>query len=88
MEWTVVTVIIALVGLFVAVATPMLKLNSTMAELSTQMKNFTNGLNDFKTRYTNQVAEFKQTHDDLYDKVDNHEHRITVLETTKHKEQG
>lgn len=83
MEWTVVTVIIALVGLFVAVATPIIKLNATLAKLITQMESFRNGLDEFKVRYTSQLQEFKETHDDLYNKVDDHEHRITVLETTE-----
>lgn len=82
MEWTVVTVIIALVGLFAAVATPIIKLNATITKLNTRMELFVTGLDEFKARYTNQLAEFKQTHDDIYDKVDNHERRITVLETT------
>lgn len=85
MEWTVVTVIIALVGLFVAVATPIIKLNATLAKLITQMESFRNGLDEFKVRYTSQLQEFKETHDDLYNKVDDHEHRITVLETKDEK---
>lgn len=83
MEWTVVTVIIALVGLFAAVAGPMLKLNSTIVKLITRMDAFQDGLEGFKGRYTNQIQECKRTHDDLYNKVDDHEHRITILETRK-----
>ena len=83
MEWTVVTVIIALVGLFAAVAGPMIKLNSTIVKLITRMDAFQEGLEGFKKRYTEQLAEFRETHDDLYDRVDDHEHRITILETRK-----
>ncbi len=79
-EWTVVTVVISLVGLLVAVATPIIKLNATITRLTTQMENFMKGLGEFKTRYTSQLTECKRTHADLYDKVDNHERRITVLE--------
>lgn len=85
MEWNVVTVIISLVGLFAAVATPMVRLNSTIAKLTAQMESFMNGLAEFKARYTNQLNEFKQTHDDLYEKVDDHEHRITKLEVKQEK---
>lgn len=85
MEWTVVTVIVALVGLFAAVATPMLKLNATIAKLIAKMEAFQNGLEEFKGRYTAQLNEFKETHDDLYGKVNDHEHRITVLETKEEK---
>ena len=80
MEWNIVTVIISLVGLFVAVATPIIKLNSTIAKLTAQMESFMNGLAEFKTRYINQLNEFKQTHEDIYEKVDDHEQRITKLE--------
>ena len=85
MEWNIVTVIISLVGLFVAVATPIIKLNSTIAKLTAQMESFMNGLAEFKTRYTNQLHEFKQTHEDIYEKVDDHEHRITKLEVKQEK---
>jgi len=83
MEWTVVTVIVSLVGLFAAVATPIIKLNSTITKLSTQMENFMRGLGEFKARYTNQLTECKRTHDELYEKVEHHEQRITVLETKR-----
>lgn len=37
MEWTIVTVIIALVGLFLTVGTPILKLNSNIVKLNTSL---------------------------------------------------
>ena len=37
-EWGVVTVIIALVGLFATVSKPIIKLNKTITELSTDLK--------------------------------------------------
>ena len=85
MEWTVVTVIVSLVGLLAAVATPIARLNSTIAKLTTQMEAFMNGLDEFKKRYTNQLQEFHKTHEDIYEKVNNHEKRITVLETVNKK---
>ena len=59
----------------------MLEKNYTPIAWTTQMEQFMNGLDEFKARYTSQLKEFKETHDDLYEKMDNHEHRITVLET-------
>ena len=85
MEWTVVTVIVSLVGLLAAVATPIARLNSTIAKLTTQMEAFMNGLDEFKKRYTNQLQEFHKTHEDIYGKVNNDEKRITVLETVNKK---
>ena len=37
MEWSVVTVIVVLVGLFAAIAGPIIKLNSTITKLSTMI---------------------------------------------------
>lgn len=88
MEWTVVTVIIALVGLLGGIVTPIIKLNSTITKLTAQVESFIKGLDEFKARYTSQLKEFKQTHDDLYEKVDDHEHRITKLETKQDMEKG
>lgn len=82
MEWTIVTVIVSLVGLLIAIGTPIVKLNSTITKLTTQIDFFINGLNEFKKRYTNQVDSCKKKHADIYDKVNDHEHRITILETT------
>ena len=86
MEWTVVTVIIALLGLITGIVTPIVKLNTTIAKLTSQVETFIKGLEDFKVRYTNQIGEFKDVHNDLYERVDNHEHRITKLETKHEKE--
>lgn len=86
MEWTVVTVIIALLTLITGIITPIIKLNTTIAKLTSQMGSFIKGLEDFKVRYTNQIDEFKAAHTDLYSKIDGHEHRITKLESRHEKE--
>lgn len=52
MEWTVVTVIIALVGLLGGIVTPIIKLNSTITKLTAQVESFIKGLDEFKARYT------------------------------------
>lgn len=79
-EWEVVGVIVVLVGLVISVAGPMVKLNSTITKLTVQVADFTQGLEEFKDRYKDQLKEFKAVHEDIYKKVDDHEHRITVLE--------
>ena len=48
MEWTVVTVIIALLTLITGIITPIIKLNTTIAKLTSQMGSFIKGLEDFK----------------------------------------
>lgn len=84
-EWGVVSVIVVLAGLLISIATPIIKLNSTLTKLTTQMENFMRGLDEFKTRYTNQLQEFHETHEDIYNKVNNHECRIIRLETKQEK---
>lgn len=79
-EWGVVGVIIAMVGLIISVATPMIKLNSTLTRLITQMDNFSNGLAAFQVRYKEQLASQKEINETHQKELDNHEHRITVLE--------
>lgn len=79
-EWGVVGVIIAMVGLIISVATPMIKLNSTLTKLITQMDNFSNGLAAFQVRYKEQLASQKEINETHQKELDNHEHRITVLE--------
>lgn len=79
-EWGVVGVIVTLIGLMAAVATPMIKLNTTLTRLSTQMENFVNGLEAFKQRYASQIEIFRQEHEDIHHELNDHEKRITVLE--------
>lgn len=80
-EWTVVTVIVALVGLVVTVATPMIKLNSTITALSSQVKLLLDNLDEFKTRYKEQLKELNATDQKLFGLINDHETRISKLET-------
>lgn len=79
-EWEVVGVIVVLVGLVISVAGPMVKLNSTITKLTVQVAHLTQGLDEFKGQYKDQLNEFKGVHEDINKRVDDHEHRITVLE--------
>lgn len=83
-EWTVVTVIVALVGLVVTVATPMIKLNSTITALSSQVKILLDNLDEFKTRYKEQLKELNDTDQKLFGSINDHEVRISRLETKVH----
>lgn len=82
-EWEVVGVIVVLLGLIATVTGPMIKLNTTLIRLATKVDNFTNGLEEFKKRYTEQLAKFEGVHEGIQDELDDHEHRITVLEHSK-----
>jgi len=81
-EWEVVGVIVVLLGLIATVTGPMIKLNTTLTHLTAKVDNFTQGLEEFKKRYTEQLAKFEGVHEVIHDELDDHEHRITVLEHT------
>lgn len=69
MEWTVVTVIIALVGLFMTVGKPLLNLNRSITKLEDTIANLQADL-----------AKYESKTDDQENKLNDHETRITVLE--------
>ena len=82
-EWEVVSVIVVLIGLVVSIATPILKLNSTIVKLNTTINIIMDNLEAFKKRYTETLAELRHTDEAQETKLENHEHRITVLENKK-----
>lgn len=87
MEWTVVTVIVALVGLFLSVGKPIITLNSSITKLNMSIENL-------KAAQIHQEDELKQhklhaheshkriwEHNDKQDKkIEEHERRINQLE--------
>ena len=84
MEWTVVVVLIALVGLIVSVLTPAIKLNTSVTKLSTLVESL-------ESKYIAMEANNTDSHRRIWTELDNqkmtlHEHdtRIAVLE--KHQE--
>ena len=82
-EWSIVTVIIALVGLIVTAAKPLMQVNSTMVHLSEQMQSLTDKLSDFSERNTKSHERIWKHNDEQDAVLDDHEHRITVLEEAK-----
>ncbi len=80
MEWTVVAVIIALVGLVVSVLTPAIRLNTSVTKLSTLVDNLNaelgameNSNSEAHRRLWNELEGQKAA-------VSGHETRITLLE--------
>lgn len=69
MEWQVVTTIVVLVGLIVTIVTPMIKLNSSIVKLTDAVSN----LQVFQDMNKEKLSEHQG-------KIEDHEHRITVLE--------
>lgn len=80
LEWTIVTVLVTMAGLFLSVMTPLLKLNSTIIRLNASV----DALNEEMEKYT---VKNDQSHDRLWRKSDeqserlnDHEKRIVRLE--------
>lgn len=87
MEWTTVTVIIAIVGLIATVTTPLIKLNSNITRLNVILDNIKAELEEQKKALSAQQADSRESHRRLWahnDEQDNtlndHETRIRVLE--------
>lgn len=83
MEWTVVTVIIALVGLFAVVIPPITKLTKSMTELTVGIKELTNDLQRLESGNKDahrRIWEHEQKQDET---LGDHEKRIVVLEHDK-----
>lgn len=75
MEWTIVTVIIALVGLFMTVGKPVINLNSSITRLQDAIDELRENIKVLTNRTDNQE-----------EKLQNHETRISILEEKQKKE--
>lgn len=75
MEWTVVTVIIALVGLFMTVGKPVINLNSSITRLQDAIDELREDIKVLTSRTDNQE-----------ERLQNHETRISILEEKQKKE--
>ena len=75
MEWTVVTVIIALVGLFMTVGKPIITLNGSITHLQDAIDELREGIKVLTGRTDSQE-----------EKLQDHETRISILEEKQKKE--
>lgn len=75
MEWTIVTVIIALVGLFMTVGKPVINLNSSITRLQDAINELREDIKVLTSRTDNQE-----------ERLQNHETRISILEEKQKKE--
>lgn len=75
MEWTVVTVIIALVGLFMTVGKPVITLNSSITRLQDAINELREDIKVLTSRTDSQE-----------EKLQDHETRISILEEKQKKE--
>ena len=86
MEWEIVGVIVVLVGLIASISGPMLKLNGTLTRLDAKMEHFTDGMEKFQSRYKDHLKEQGEINEKHKAELDDHEHRITVLEAKNRDE--
>lgn len=75
MEWTVVTVIIALVGLFMTVGKPIITLNGSITHLQDAIDELRENIKVLTSRTDSQE-----------EKLQDHETRISILEEKQKKE--
>lgn len=75
MEWTVVTVIIALVGLFMTVGKPIITLNSSITHLQDAIDELRGDIKVLTSRTDSQE-----------ERLQDHETRISILEEKQKKE--
>lgn len=75
MEWTIVTVIIALVGLFMTVGKPVITLNSSITRLQDAINELREDIKVLTSRTDNQE-----------ERLQDHETRISILEEKQKKE--
>lgn len=73
MEWTVVTVCVALAGLFVTVGRPVVELNRSITRLTTMLDVLTQRLDRLE-------SENRQTHARLWDRLEAQDKRLRHLE--------
>ena len=79
-EWTIVTVIIALVGLFVTVAAPIIRQTKAMTKLDTTMETLSEKLTQLESRNTDAHRRIWERNEEQDKTLHNHEVRIVKLE--------
>lgn len=79
-EWTVVTVLIAIVGLFVTVAKPIVGLNNNITRLSENVERLEGKLAELGERNSDTHRRLWDRGDEQAQRIEDHETRISVLE--------
>lgn len=80
MEWTVITVLVALVGLLATVGAPVIKLNSNLTKLTVLLDTLKNDMQEQKKSTKESHRRLWEHNDEQDGRIENHEKRITLLE--------
>ena len=81
MTWEIFLGIVALVGFMITVISPLMKLSKTMTELNVNMQNLNQAMNTLTSNNTESHRRIWQHNEEQDAKMDNHENRITKIET-------
>ena len=88
-EWTVVTVLVVVVGLFISICSPMIKNTrdntKAMTELTITMRNLAEKLGNLETHNTSDHRRIWEHMDTQDTSLADHETRITILEKETEK---
>lgn len=79
-EWNVVTTLVALIGLFITVGTPMLKVSTKLSQNTQAMEVLTEKLGALESRNTEAHRRLWAKNDEQDERLDDHELRIHDLE--------
>lgn len=86
-EWSVISVIVTIVGLFATVGAPIISLNKNIATLNAEMKRSNARLDKHDQAFKEQKENAHETHQKLWEKnaeqdgkIQDHETRIQILE--------
>lgn len=81
MTWEIFLGIVALVGFIITLMTPLMKLTKTMAELNGNVKALSSSLEALNIKNTESHRRMWDHNEKQDDTLDNHETRITKIET-------
>ena len=81
MTWEIFLGIVALVGFCITIVTPLMKLSKTMTELNVNMQNLNQAMNTLTANNTESHRRIWIHNDEQDEKLENHEKRITKIET-------
>ena len=80
MEWTVVTVVVALAGLFAAVAKPIVSLTRSITELTVVVKNLQGDVKGLTEKNSQGHARLWEKSEEQDRRLDDHEQRLHAME--------
>ena len=83
MEWTIVTVIIALVGLGLAIIKPIVSLTQSITKLTVVVQTLQEDMSGLTTKNSQSHARLWDHNDAQDGRLDDHERRITDIERDK-----